>query len=138
MLNKETLQKIASCKALQGMSVAELCATDRFRDNLAAYMTAQRTDRKAISDSYEAMHKLGCTKGYKLQAHAIDRCINMSVDAFTIEFLAVVGHTSKRPYAERLYIMQLGKQAYNLTVAQIVCEEYPELADELIPKSQAN
>ena len=138
MLNKETLQKIASCKALQGMSVAELCATDRFRDNLAAYMTAQKADRDAIRKSYEAMRKLGGAKGYKLPAHPIDRVIGLTVEQFSVEYLAVLGRTSKRPVAERKYIQQLGQQAYNLTVAQIVCEEYPELADELIPKSQAN
>lgn len=137
-MKEETRKKVASCKALQEMTVADLCATVRFRDNLAAYMTAQRTDRNAIRDSYQAMRKLGGAKGYKLPAHPIDRVINMSVEDFAVEYLAVISHTSKRSVAERQYIQQLGQQAYNLTVAQYVVDEYPELADELIPKSKAN
>lgn len=137
-MKAEIRNKIASCKALQGMTVADLCATVRFRDNLAAYMTAQRTDRDAIRKSYEAMRKLGGAKGYKLPAHPIDRVINMPVEDFAVEYLAVIANASKRPVAERQYIQQLGQQAYNLTVAQYVVDEYPELADELIPKSKSN
>lgn len=137
-MKPETRNKISSCKALQEMTVADLCATVRFRDNLAAYMTAQRTDRDAIRKSYDAMRKLGGAKGYKLPAHPIDRVINLSVEDFAVEYLAVIANASKRPVAERRYIQQLGQQAYNLTVAQYVVEEYPELADELIPKSKAN
>ena len=137
-MKAETRNKIASCKALQEMTVADLCATVRFRDNLAAYMTAQRTDRDAIRKSYDAMRKLGGAKGYKLPAHPIDRVINLSVEDFAVEYLAVIANASKRPVAERQYIQQLGQQAYNLTVAQYVVDEYPELADELIPKSKSN
>ena len=137
-MKAEIRNKIASCKALQEMTVADLCATVRFRDNLAAYMTAQRTDRDAIRKSYDAMRKLGGAKGYKLPAHPIDRVINLSVEDFAVEYLAVIANASKRPVAERQYIKQLGQQAYNLTVAQYVVDEYPELADELIPKSKSN
>lgn len=120
------------------MTVADLIATARFRDNLAAYMTAQRTDRKAIRESYEAMRKLGGAKGYKLPAHPIDRVIDMTVEQFADEYMAVISKASARPVAERQYIEQLGKQAYNLTVAQYVVDEYPELENELIPKSDTN
>ena len=137
-MKPETRNKIASCKALQEMTVADLCATVRFRDNLAAYMTAQRTDRDAIRKSYDAMRKLGGAKGYKLPAHPIERVINLSVEDFAVEYLAVIANASKRPVAERRYIQQLGQQAYNLTVAQYVVDEYPELAAELIPKSNEN
>ena len=137
-MKAETRKKVASCKALQEMTVADLCATVRFWDNLAAYMTAQRTDRDAIRKSYEAMRKLGGAKGYKLPAHPIDRVINMPVEDFAVEYLAVIANASKRPVAERRYIQQLGQQAYNLTVAQYVVDEYPELADELILKSKSN
>ena len=138
MLDKETKQKIASCKALQGKTVEELIATDRFRNNLAAYMTAQKEDRKQIRASYEAMRKLGGAKGYKLPAHPIDRVIELSVDDFAAEFMAVLSKQSNRPIAQRRYIQQLGQQAYNLTVAQYVVEEYPELEPVLIPKAKAN
>ena len=137
-MKAETRNKVASCRALQEMTVADLCATARFRDNLAAYMTAQRTDRDAIRKSYDAMRKFGGAKGYKLPAHPIDRVINMPVEDFAVEYLAVIANASKRPVAERRYIQQLGQQAYNLTVAQYVVDEYPELADELIPKSKSN
>lgn len=131
-------KKIASCKALQEMTVADLCATARFRENLAAYMTAQRTDREAIRDSYKAMKKLGGAKGYKLPAHPIDRVIDLSVEDFAVEYMDVINKTSTRPAAEREYIRQLGQQAYNLTAIQYVVDEYPELKKELLPKSKAN
>ena len=138
MYDKDTQRKIESCKALQGKTVEELIATERFRNNLAAYMTAQKEDRKQIRASYEAMRKLGGAKGYKLPAHPIDRVIDLSVADFAAEFMAVVAKKSERLLAERRYIQQLGQQAYNLTVAQYVVEEYPELEPVLIPKAKAN
>ena len=137
-MDKDTQRKIESCKALQGKTVEELIATDRFRNNLAAYMTAQKEDRKQIRASYEAMRKLGGAKGYKLPAHPIDRVIDLSVDDFAAEYMAVIALVSERPVSERRYIQQLGQQAYNLTVAQYVVEEYPELEPVLIPKAKAN
>lgn len=133
-MRKEIQQKIRQCKALQNLSVADLIATQRFLDNLAAYMTAQREDRNAIRASYEAMRKLGGAKGYKLPAHPIDRVIDMRVEDFANAYAAVINRSSKRPAAERKYIMQLGNQAYNLTVLQFVVDEFPELSDELLPK----
>ena len=137
-MKEEILTKIQSCKALSGKTVDELIATERFRNNLAAYMKAQREDRKQIRASYEAMRKAGGVKGYKLPAHPIDRVIDLSVDDFAAEYMSVIAKMSKRPHAERRYIQQLGQQAYNLTVAQIVVEEYPELESVLIPKAKAN
>lgn len=134
-MNKEIQQKVESCKALQGMSVADIIATARFRDNLAAYMTAQREMRKMAQSSYQAMHKLGGPKKYKLPAHPIDRLMELTVGEFAQEYAAVISRTSRRPFAERQYIEQLGRQAYSLTVAQYVVEEFPELENELIPKS---
>lgn len=101
-------------------------------------MTAQKEDRKQIRASYEAMRKLGGAKGYKLPAHPIDRVIDLSVDDFAAEYMAVIARVSERPVAERRYIQQLGQQANNLTVAQYVVEEYPELEPVLIPKAKAN
>lgn len=137
-MNKEILNKIRDCKALQNVTIEDLCKTDRFRDNLAAYMTAQREDRKAIRASYDAMRKLGGVKGYKIPAHPIDDVILMSVEEFAREYLNVISKCSKRPAAERQYILQLGQQAYNLTVAQIVINEFPELESVLIPKNKQN
>lgn len=132
---KEIQDKVKSCKALQTMTIGELLATQRFRDNLAAYITAQRTDREQIRKSYEAMRKLGGAKGYKLPSHPIDKCINLTVDQFVEEYKNIVEKHSPRPRSEREYIRQLCAQAYNLTVAQYVVDEFPELADVLIPKN---
>lgn len=137
-MNKEILNKIRDCKALQNMTIEDLCKTDRFLDNLAAYMTAQREDRNAIRSSYDAMRKLGGAKGYKIPSHPIDDVISMSVEEFAREYLNVISKCSKRPAAERQYIQQLGQQAYNLTVAQIVINEFPELESVLIPKTKTN
>lgn len=134
-MKKETLEKIRACKALQGVAVSDFLSSERFLENLAAYVTAQREDRKAIKSSYEAMRKVGGAKGYKLPAHTIDRLMNLSVSEFSEEVGKVFDRTSQRPFAEREYLYQLGRQAYNLTVAQIVCEEFPELKDELLPKT---
>ena len=119
------------------MTVEDLVNNDRFRNNLAAYMTAQKEDRKQIRASYEAMRKLGGAKGYKLPAHPIDRVIELTAGEFAAEFLAVVAKKSARPVAERQYIQQLGMQAYNLTVAQYVVEEYPELKPVLLQEAKA-
>lgn len=137
-MNKEILNKIRDCKALQNVTIEDLCKTDRFRDNLAAYMTAQREDRTAIRASYDAMRKLGGAKGFKIPAHPIDDLMSLSVDDFAVEYLNVISKCSKRPAAERQYILQLGQQAYNLTVAQIVINEFPELESVLIPKNKQN
>ena len=123
----EIRRKIESCKALQGKSILDVCNMPEFRANLEGYMKVQREDRAAIRASYEAMKKLGGAKGYKLPAHVIDDVINMSVDKFAAEFLAIINWTSHRPKAERDYIKQLGMQAYNLTIGQIVTKEFPEL-----------
>lgn len=138
MISKDAIEKIKSCKALQGMSVTDLIGTQRFLDNLAGYMAAQKEDRTQIRASYEAMRKLGGVKGYKLPAHPIDRVIGMSVEDFAVEYGKVITQCSKRPLAERRYIQQLGQQAYNLTVAQYVIDEYPELEDELLNKQKQN
>ena len=138
-MKKETLQKIRSCKALQGKTIFDVVALPRFVENLAAYWTAQKTDRDAIRKSYAAMRKLGGAKGYKIPAHPIDDLAQLSVGDLAVEYAKVVAGGSTRNHAERLYIRQIGQQAYNLTVAQYVVEEYPELEPELLPnKTKAN
>ena len=135
MIDQATKNKIASCKALQGKTVADIIGSERFGKNLAAYVTEQREARKAAVASYNAMRKAGA-KGYKLPTHPIDKTLKLSVEDFAVEFAAVVTGASKRPAFERKYIEQLGKQAYNLTIAQIVCEEFPELEPALLPKAE--
>lgn len=135
MIDNATLSKIQSCKALKGKSVEDVVSSDRFVANLSAYITEQREARKAAVASFKAMKKAGA-KGYKLPAHPIDKTLNLSVEDFAVEFAAVVTGASERPASERKYIEQLGKQAYNLTIAQIVCEEFPELEPALLPKAE--
>lgn len=137
-MKKETLNKISNCKALRGMTVEDVIKTDRFLDNLAAYLTAQKEDRKAIRSSYAAMRKAGGVRGYKLPAHVIDKFMDCTAEDFAAEYLKVLSKMSPRPMRERQYIAQLGRQAYNLTVVQFVVDEFPELADELLPRSKAN
>lgn len=120
------------------MTVEDFIKNDRFRDNLAGYLTEQRETRKMARASYAAMKKVGGAKGYKLPAHVCDKFIDVSVDQFAEMFMAVVAKRYNGPLAERQYILQLGMQAYNLTVAQYVIEEYPELEPVLLPKAKAN
>ena len=137
-MKPETIMKIRACKALQNISVRDMLRTERFQKNMAAYLNAQKEDRKSIIASYTAMRKLGVPKGYKLPAHVVDRILDLSVEDFTEAYFEVIQGVSDRSAAERLYISQLGQQAYNLTMAQIVCEEFPELEKELIPKAKVN
>ena len=137
-MKKSTLQKIRSCKALQGKTIFDIVDLPRFLENLAAYWTAQKSDRDAIRKSYQAMRKMGGAKGYKIPAHPIDDLANMTVEDLAVEYAKVVAGGSTRNHAERLYIRQIGQQAYNLTVAQYVVDEYPELADELLPTKSKN
>ena len=134
MLNKDTLQKIGACKALQGKTIFDIVSMPRFAENLAAYWTEQKETRKTAIASYQAMHKLGSPKGYKLPAHVIDKLVDLSVEDLAVEYAKVVAGGSTRNLAERKYIRQIGQQAYNLTVAQCVVEEFPELQSELLPK----
>ena len=135
MIDKATLNKIQSCKALQGKSVEDIISSDRFSKNLSAYITEQREARKAAIASYNAMKKAGGAFGLKLPAHPIDKTMDLSVADFVVEYAAVIAGASKRPASERKYIEQLGQQAYNLTVAQYVLEEFPELEPALLPKA---
>ena len=135
-MDKTVNDAIRKCKALQGMTVEDVINSERYLDNLAAYIKAQRDDRKAIRASYMAMQKVGGAPGYKLPA--IDKTMDMSTPEFADEYKRIIAKTSALPAAQRAYIFQLGQQAYALTVAQIVSEEFPELRDKLIPKSKAN
>ena len=134
-MKREIAQKVATCKALKGKSIADVCHMDKFMENLSAYMAVQRKDRTDIQSSYGAMKKLG-VKGYKLPAHTIDNVINISTEQFRDEFCSCLAGNNPRPAAQREYILQLGMQAYHLTVAQIVCEEFPELKETLIPTTK--
>ena len=84
------------------------------------------------------MRKVGGAKGYKLPAHPLDALEILTTEELAIEYAKVVAGGSTRGHAQRKYIRQIGQQAYNLTIAQYVVEEYPELEPVLIPKAKAN
>lgn len=136
IMNKEIQNKIRSCKALQGKDIMDVISMPEFSENLAAYWVAQKEDRNAIRKSYDAMRKMGGAKGYKIPAHPIDDLADLSVEDLAVEYAKVIAGGSKRNSAERKYISQIGQQAYNLTIAKIVCKEFPELEPVLIPKSK--
>lgn len=135
-MKREIADKIRSCKALSGKSVADVVDTPEFLSNLAAYMKAQREEREAARESYEKVKAYA--PGFHLPAHPIDKCINLTPEDFAVEYLTIVAKRSQRPKAERDYIFQLGRQAYNLTIAQIVCREFPELEAELLNNKNQN
>ena len=137
-MKQEILQKICSCKALNGKTIFDIVSMPRFAENLAAYWTEQKETRKTAIASYKAMHKLGGPKGYKLPAHVIDKLVDLSVEDLAVEYAKVVAGCSTRNFAERKYIRQIGQQAYNLTMVQCVVDEYPELSDELLKKPTVN
>lgn len=138
MDKKELRDKIVKCKALQGKSVLDILASDRFTENLATYWVSQQTDRKAAIASYDAMRKSGGFNGYKLPAHPIDKLMNLSAEEMAVEFTKVLAKSSNRPAAERQYIQQLGNQAYNLTILQIASEEFPEIKESFLKPKKAN
>lgn len=138
MLSKEIMEQLRRSKALEGVSVFGIISRREFIDNLAAYWTAQKEDRGAIRKSYQAMRKLGGAKGMKIPAHPIDDLLDLSAEDLAHEFVLVLSCESPRCHAEREYIGQLGRQAYNYTVAQLLVEEFPELEETLLPKLKQN
>lgn len=137
-MKAETIVKMRACKELQGKTIGDVVEMPLFRDNLAAYWQSQKNDREAIKASYQAMRKLGGQKSYKLPSHVIDKLSWMSVDDMIQAWKEVYTGESELSARARVYIRQLVRQAYNLTVCQIVCKEFPELEAELLPKSHDN
>ena len=130
-MDNEVRKKIAACKALQNATVEDIINSDRFRGNLDAYLRAQKEDRKAAQCSL-------ISPGFKLSSHPVDKFMDYTVGDLANEYVRVLQKVSVLPAAQRAFVFQLGQQAYALTVAQIVCEEFPELESILIPKSKAN
>jgi len=130
-MDKAIAEKVRECKALQGKSVIDVMDMQEFQDNLAAYWTQQIKSRKEVEKNYKLICK-------RVPAHAIGNLQNLSVSQLMREYVLILDGMSERPSQERLYIKQICKQAYNLTVAQIVCKEFPELEKELLPKAKAN
>ena len=130
-MDKAIAEKVRKCKKLQGKNIVDVMDMRQFQDNLAAYWTQQRESRLQVERNYKLITK-------PVPAHPIANLMNLSVKQLMLEYLAVINGTSTRTSSERTYIKQLCQQAYNLTVAQIVCKEFPELEPELLPKAKAN
>lgn len=128
MIKKEIQQKIASCKALQGKTVEDVCQMPEFIGNLEGYFNAQKEDRKTVREMAKEMDQ-------RPFAHVVDRFILWKAEAMRDEFLLILSGRSRMTVRERLYVRQLCQQAYNLTVAQMIVAEFPELKDEFFPKA---
>lgn len=117
------IEKIRSCKALSGKSVADVCMLPGFLDNLEAYVRVQREERQI------ALNHAMQFGGGKMHApaHAIDKTLDWSSERWRDEFIQVIGKTSTLPASVREYVRQLGMQAYNLTIANLVILEFPEM-----------
>lgn len=127
-MDKSVADKVKQCKALQGKTFLDVMDMPEFKDNLAVYWEQQRVSRKQVEKNYLVVTK-------NAPRHPIAQIMNYTVDDMIFEYVQIHIRKSILPTSVRAYIMQLCKQAYSLTVAQIVCKEFPELESVLIPKS---
>ena len=114
-------EKIAA--VLGGRSIYDICKLGGFRSNLEAYVKVQREDRQVVREQ-EA--KLGGGK-YHAPAHAIDKTLDWSLDEWEEQAIKVFYKASDLPKSVRDYVYQLGKQAYNVTCANLVINQFPEM-----------
>ena len=117
------LEKIASCKALQGKTIGDILEMDRYTAVLTAILDEQKSTRRAAR---KAAHEAGL----KLKSHVVDRFLGMPEGEFRKEFILVLEHASGRPFRERQYIEQVGRLALKQTIESYIIEEYPELKTE--------
>lgn len=129
MLSKKALKAVRETKALQGKTLGEICDTPEFLQNLKALLNQQVTERKLAEKSARITTAFNPGK-YHLPTHPIQQFMEHTAEQFKEEYLAVIGKQSSRPSGERLFIEQLGGQAYNLTMVQFIVAEHPEVAEE--------
>lgn len=132
MKPRTPIEKIRACKALQGKTVLDICSLSGFLSNLKAYVNAQREERKIAIDHAE---QFGGGK-YHAPGHAIDQTMGWDIEQWREEFMAVLNKSSVQSAAVREYVRQLGMQAYNVTMANIVLVEFPELREYFFGKSK--
>jgi len=130
-MDKAIADKVRECKALQGKTVVDVIEMAEFKDNLAIYWAQQRESRKQVEKNYKMIAK-------QVPAHPIAQIMNFSVDDMAFNYIQILMGKSLLPSSTRKYITQLCQQAYHLTIAQIICKEFPELEPELLPKAKAN
>ncbi|MBO7509823.1 MAG: hypothetical protein J6T35_01445 [Bacteroidales bacterium] len=125
-------EKMRACKGLRGKSVVDIIKGDGFRSNLEAYVEAQRAERRVALDHAQ---QFGGGKMHA-PAHAIDKTMDWSIEDWRDNFAQVVAKISPLPAAVREYVFQLGMQAYNVTIANLVILEFPELREHFFGKSK--
>ena len=126
-------EKISDTKALKGKTVEDILQTEEFRQNIGAYLHAQRQDRLRTRGYLQRKsHSEGRT--FWPNAHVIDRLDYLTGENFADYFAKVVEHRSGLPKSERDYIEQLGLQALNKTIADFIIAEHPELEEEIYKK----
>lgn len=132
--NRTPQEKIRACKALQGKTVEDVCRLPGFRSNLEAYVTAQREEWRVLRE-HAALRNQG-EKKFRPKSHPMDGTVEWTMDKWVDEVVAVLHGYSKEPAAVREYVRQLGIQAYNVTCANLVLLEFPELREYFFGKSK--
>ena len=134
----DIVAKMKACKALAGKTVLDVLEMPEFAANLGKYFEAQKAEWQAARKSLEVQRKIAGTNRLRLPAHTLDKLIEWDNERLRKEFVAVVQKTSTSSHAVREYVGQLGMQAYNVTVANFVVAEFPELSDFFFPKTNKN
>ena len=133
MKRRKTIEeKIRSCKGLKGKSVIEICKGAGFLSNLESYVEQQRAERRMVLEYAE---KIAHGKMHA-PAHAIDETLEWTIDEWRDNFIEVIAKVSPLSRRVREYVFQLGMQAYNVTIANIIILEYPELREYFFGKSK--
>lgn len=123
-MEKDVIEKIRICKALQGKTIVDVCSMPQFMDNVSAYLAEQKELREVTLRAIP--------NGKRAASHVIDRIKLDDVTGIIDEYVLILAKKSRKSASERLYIEQICQQAYNLTICQIVCKEFPELNDKLM------
>lgn len=129
-MNESTKAKIMQTAALKDKTIADILETDVFKKNIAAYLKAQREDRSKAKEYIWKMAK-HVRNNIWPKSHVIDRLDYLTPDNFAFYFGRVLEHRSRLPKSERDYIDQIGRQAFNKTIADIAIAERPELELEI-------
>lgn len=130
MMTEETKAKMMQTAALKDKTVGDILNSDLFKTNIAAYLKAQREDRTKAKEYIRSMAKQVKFRIWP-KSHVIDRLDYLTPDNFASYFAKVLEHRSSLPKSEREYIEQIGRQAFNKTIADFAIAERPELENEI-------
>lgn len=120
--------------ALKDKTIGDILKMDLFKQNIGAYLKAQREDRSKAKEYIRNMAKH--VRNYIWpKSHIIDRLDYLTPDNFAFYFSKILEKKSVLPASEREYIRQIGLQAFNKTIADIAIAERPELEIEIYQSS---